>query len=195
MLNVILGGAVVWGLYKALSSERQTQHDRYQRKYRQVRRESEQHRRAIAERIQKNQAYADYRQAVAEHHAAAETGRQMYELYDCAKQTLAALIEHVDLCQQKIAELKQQRKALTGEAREQVHQMLEQQYQVSTQIRAAIVQYKTEKNQHLQELQQLNSETRRLKLYIRDQMGQPGREWFARSEMRRGIKSQACEIM
>ena len=108
---------------------------------------------------------------------------------------MAALIEHVDLCQQKIAELKQQRKALTGEAREQVHQMLEQQYQVSTQIRAAIVQYKTEKNQHLQELQQLNSETRRLKLYIRDQMGQPGREWFARSEMRRGIKSQACEIM
>ena len=77
MLNVILGGAVVWGLYKALSSERQTQHDRYQRKYRQVRRESEQHRRAIAERIQKNQAYADYRQAVAEHHASAGTGRQM----------------------------------------------------------------------------------------------------------------------
>ncbi len=185
MLQVVALGVLGVAVYALLSSERQTQHDRYQRKYRQVRRESEQHRRAIAERIQKNQAYADYRQAVAEHHAAAQTGQQVYELYDCAKQTLVALSEQADICQQMIIELKQQRKALTGEAREQVHQMLEQKYQLSQQIRVAIVQYKAEKTQHWQELQQLNSETRRLKLFIRDQMGQAGREWFARLEMRR----------
>ena len=135
--------------------------------------------------MQQRQTYLNYQQAIAEHYAAVQTGNQMFELYDCAKQTLHGLIEQKNICQRKIDQLKQQLKGLQGEAREQVHQNLEQHYQLKRQINEAIRQYEAEKSQHWLELRQLNSETHRLKLYIRDHMGQHGHDWFTRLEMRR----------
>ena len=185
MLQVLGLGLLAVGVYALLDSEKQEQHERYQRKARQVQRESEQHRRHLAQQVQHHQARLEYRQAIAAHHAAVLTGGEMFALYDCAKSTLKALQEQAALCQAQIAQLKKQRSQSKGLIREKKHQTLEQFYTIHQSIVAEIRQYQVEKNRHWQELQLLNQETRRLKFYIRDHMGSHGRAWFARLEQRK----------
>lgn len=188
MLPMIGLGLVAIGVYAFLSSEEQEQHERYQHKKRQIRRESERHRQIITQRMQETRIRRDFQQAVAEHHAAVLAGNQMYLLYHDARQVLKGLYEQNNHCQQHIVELKKQRKALMGELREQKHQELEVQYEISKQLQTAIANYKAETAEHKHELDALNHETHRLKLYIRDNMEQLGQQWYARLEARRANK-------
>lgn len=186
MLQIIAATALVGvAILYRLDAETKSQHERWERKRGQLRRESAQQRARIETALKNTAEYQQYKKHVEMHHASKQTADQAFELYASTKKVLNGLYEQLKLSGEEIAVLKQQRQDAVGVEKEQIQQALKQQRAIHTQIKEAIVGHKAEREIFLQELRALNEATAQLKQHIRLNTGKPGREWFARLEQRR----------
>jgi len=186
MLQIAIGAIVIGGLALALlDRETQNQHDKFQRKQRQLRRDTEAHRAKIQAAMQRSAAYQEYKQYIEMHYASVQTANQAFELYASAKQVLNQLYEQLKFSGEHIQQLKQQRNPLQGAEREAVHQQLQQQYLIHNELKQAAQEYKAQKASYYQDIKALNEATAALKQYIRLNTGLPGQQWHARLEQRR----------
>lgn len=185
MLPLLAGAVAVGAVLYLLDSETKSQHERWQRKSKQLSRETAAQRARIQAAIQNSAEYQEYRKYVEMHQASKQTADQAFELYKGSKTVLKGLYAQLKCSGEQIGQLKQQRQTLTGQDKVQVQEMLQQQREIHAQIKAAIETYKVESENFLQEVRALNEATAQLKQYIRFNTGKLGREWFARLEQRR----------
>lgn len=186
MLNFALGAVVIGGVVLALlDSETRQQHERFQRKESQLRRETARQRANIQAAIARNAAYQEYRQYIEMHYASVQTANQAHALYADAKHVINQLYAQLKISGEQIMQLKQQRHNLQCEERQEIHQSLQAQYQIHEEIKKSITSYKQQKEAYYQDLKKINEATAELKQYIRQHTGQMGREWYARLEQRR----------
>lgn len=186
MLQVLAATALVGAaiLYR-LDAKTKSEHERWERKRGQLRRESAQQRARIQTALKNTAEYQEYKKYIEMHHASKQTADQAFELYASTKKVLNGLYEQLKLSGKEIAVLKQKRQNAVGTEKKQLHEMLKQQRDVHAQITEAIASHKADREGFLQELRALNEATAQLKQYIRLNTGKPGREWFARLEQRR----------
>lgn len=185
MLPILAGVAIGAAVLYLLDAETQSQHDRWERKRSQVRRETAQQREKIQAALKSTAEYQEYKKYIEMHHASKQTADQAFELYASTKKVLNGLYTQLKCSGETIGQLKEQRQQAFGTEKEHIQQMLKQQREIHAQIKAAIETYKVESENFLQELRALNEATAQLKQHIRLNTGKPGREWFARLEQRR----------
>lgn len=186
MLNIIVGAVVIGGLALALlDSETRNQHDLWQRKQGQLRRETAHQRERLQHAMQHSQDYQAYKQYIEMHYASVQTANQAFSLYQSAKHVLNSLYEQLKISGEKIQHLKAQRQHQTARELHATKHLLQQQYEIHKQIKIAIEQYRNQKNEYFNEVQKLNEATAQLKQYIRFNTGKAGREWYQRLELRR----------
>ena len=185
MLPILAGVAIGAAVLYLLDAETQSQHDRWERKRSQVRRETAQQREKIQAALKSTAEYQEYKKYIEMHHASKQTADQAFELYASTKKVLNGLYTQLKCSGETIGQLKQQRQEALGTEKEQIQQMLKQQRDIHTQIKTAIDGYKAERESFLKDLRSLNEATAQLKQHIRLHTGKPGREWFARLEQRR----------
>ena len=187
MLPFALGVVVIGGLALALlDRETKNQHDKFQHKQRQFRRETENHRAKIQAAMQCSVAYQQYKQYIEMHYASVQTANQAFELYASAKHVLDQLYNQLNISGEQIMLLKQQRQQQQGtDHRETTHQSLQQQYDIHRELKLSIEAYKQQKNAYYLDIKKLNDATSELKQYIRQNTGEAGREWYARLQQRR----------
>lgn len=179
--TALIGAAILF----RLNAETKTQHERWERKGGQLRRESAQQRARIQAALKNTADYQEYKKYIEMHHASKQTADQAFELYASTKKVLDGLYEQLKFSGEKIGILKQQRQDAIGVEKEQLQQTLKQQRDIHAQIKDAIADHKAERENFLQELRALNKATAQLKQHIRLHTGKPEREWFARLEQRR----------
>lgn len=185
-MSYVLGALVIGGLALALlDRETQNQHDRWQRKHSQLRRETAQQRERLQRAMQNSQDYQEYKQYIEMHYASVLTANQAFELYQSAKHVLDSLYQQLKNSGEQIQDFKSRRQQQQGTERETTHQLLQQQYEVHKQIKEAIEGYKTQKDQYFVDVRALNEATAQLKQHIRLNTGKAGREWYQRLEQRR----------
>ena len=185
-MSYLLGAVIIGGLALALlDRETQNQHDRWQSKQSQLRRETAQQRERPQRAMQNSQDYQEYKEYIELHYASVLTANQAFDLYQSAKHVLDSLYKQLKNSGEHIQLLKEQRQKLQGNEREVTHQMLKQQYELHTQLKVAIEGYKTQKDLYLTDVRSLNEATAQLKQHIRLYTGKAGREWYQRLEQRR----------
>lgn len=186
MLHIALGAVVIGGVVLALlDNETRQQHEQFQRKESQVRRETAQQRANIQAAIARKSAYQEYRQYIEMHYASVQTANQAYELYAAAKYVIAQLHNQLKISGEKIGHLKQQRLHASGTMRQMLKQNLDLQYNIHHELKQAIEAYKQQKSLHYQEMKKLNEATAALKDYIRHRTGEAGQAWYDRLQQRR----------
>ncbi len=186
MLQLALGAVVITGVVLALlDNETKNQHERFQRKERQLRRETAQQHAKIQAAIQQSAQYQEFKQYIEMHYASVQTSRQAFELYQSAKGVLNSLYQQLKISGEKIQELKAQRKNQHGTEFQSTKLLLQQQYEIHKQIKVSIDAYKQQKDQYLVEVRSLNEATAQLKQHIHLHTGKAGREWYQRLELRR----------
>lgn len=165
--TVAVGAAVLY----LLDAETKSQHDRWERKRGQLRRETAEQRARIQAAIQNSAEYQEYKKYIEMHHASKQTADQAFELYKSTKTVLKGLYTQLKCSGEQIGQLKQQRQALTGQDKAHVQDMLQQQREIHVEIKAAIATYKADSESFLQELRALNEATAQLKQHIRYILG------------------------
>ncbi|MFW3963832.1 hypothetical protein [Acinetobacter radioresistens] len=178
---VVLGGAVL----ALLDRETRDQHERFQRKERQLRLETAEQRARIQKAMQRSAAYLEYKQYIEMHYNSVQTANQAFELYTSAKNVINQLYTQLKFSSEQIQQLKHQRNQLQRVEREVVHQQLQSQYLIHKELKQSIQDYKVQKDNYYLEIKKLNEETAQLKQYIRLNTGKMGQEWYARLEQRR----------
>ena len=178
---VVLGGAVL----ALLDRETRDQHERFQRKERQLRLETAEQRVRIQKAMQRSAAYLEYKQYIEMHYNSVQTANQAFELYTSAKNVINQLSTQLKFSGDQIQQLKHQRNQLQRVEREVVHQQLQTQYLIHKELKQSIQDYKIQKDNYYLEIKKLNEETAQLKQYIRLNTGKMGQEWYARLEQRR----------
>ena len=186
MLQLALGAVVITGVVLTLlDNETKNQHERFQRKERQLRRETAQQHAKIQAALKLNAEYQEFKQYIEMHYASVQTSRQAFELYQSAKDVLNSLYLQLKISGEKIQKLKMQRENQHGLEFQTTKQLLQQQYEIHKQIKVSIDAYKQQKDQYLTEVRSLNEATAQLKQHIRYHTGQAGLEWYKRLELRR----------
>lgn len=106
------------------------------------------------------------------------TANNCFALYDEQKKMLKMIQGRVNDLIQQIIVLKQQRDAAKGEQKAQFRQLLSALYESLDQAKSECAKIRKQKKALLSEVREINHKTRELKLYMRDNCGKKGRDWY-----------------
>ena len=186
MLNVIVGAVAIGAVvYAMLDGETQRQHNRFQRKQHQLRRESLYYREKIQEALRHSKDYQEYKHSIELHYASTQTVNQMFELYASAKHTIVELYHQLQLSGNKIQQLKAERDVATSDMLLKVREQLKLQRETHKQIKQSIADDKIQKEQYYNDLKAINQSTADFKQHLRLNTGKAGRLWYELLEQRR----------
>ena len=178
-----IGGAVAVGLvgvYAWLSSEEQSAYNDYCTSSRRVYKQSRQRQQQLRHLRKNNQLAQDYYKHIELHYQAVQTANACYEIYNQHKQILNMLYKkkkELGIC---IRNLKEQRNHATAPDKKVIINNLQIIRQYFQEVKDEIEKVKQEKEKQLQQVRQLNQATREFKLYIKDNCGKKGRDWYQR---------------
>lgn len=182
----VLGIAAVGVLaYAWLSGEEQAALNSYNSSSRRLAHE-------VTERQQQLNSYRIYSRAAQDfykhidlHHKSFLTAQHCYSLYEEQKQILRMLSSRIDGLVNQLNMLKQQRDIATGAQKAHIREQLKTVRGFLQEANAERATIKQQKDTLLFELRGINQKTRELKLYIRDNCGKKGRDWYQRGLERR----------
>ncbi|WP_201634015.1 hypothetical protein [Psychrobacter immobilis] len=176
----VLGVAAAVGVVAWLSSEEQNACAAYNASSRRLSNETAERQHQISERLANYKKNQDFYTHIELHHASHLTASALYQQYSDHKKLVAMFYDKKQQFGRHIASLKTQFHHAVGIQKEQIkiqlHQMREQFEQAKQQLKI-LHELKTEL---LYELRYLNTATREYKLYIRDNCGQKGQDWYDR---------------
>lgn len=175
VIGAVAVGALVW-----LSSEEDSARSDYQNAGRHLERETKKRRAELAS-IRKNRALAaDFYRHNELYFASVQTANACYDLYDKQKKLVKMFAQKKAMFDQQITELKKQRDTATGQQKQAIREELTKTREYFAQAKEQLAVLAEEKERLLAEVRYLNQETRELKLYMRDNCGKKGRDWYQR---------------
>ena len=182
----VLGVAAVGVLaYAWLSSEEQSAINSYHSSSRRLAREVNERQQQLSSYRRNNRAAEDFYQHIELHYNSVLTANHCYILYDEQKQILKMLNGRIDVLVQQLNMLKKQRDSADNAQKPQIREQLNTVRSFLKQANLERANIKQQKEALLFELRDINHKTRELKLYLRDNCGNKGRDWYQRSLERR----------
>lgn len=166
--------------YAWLSNEEQSAINSYHSSSRRLTREVAERQGQLNSYKQTNRATQDFYLHIELHYNSVLTVNDCYSFYDDQKKILTRLSGRIDVLMKQIIGLKQQRDKADSLLKAQI---LEQLNTLRSSLKEAKNERSIIKQQKvalLSELRDINHKTRELKLYLRDQCGQKGRDWYQR---------------
>lgn len=185
MLYVLGAAAVGVIAYAWLSSAEQSAMNSYHSSARRLSHEIEQRQGQLNSYRQASQAARDYYKHIDLHHNSVLTANEAFALYDAQKQMLTMLNQRIHGFVQQIIALKKQRDVAKGAEKAEIRQQLNVVRGFLQEAKLERANMKQQKETLLFELREINKKTRELKLYIRDNCGKKGRDWYQRGLERR----------
>lgn len=114
------------------------------------------------------------------HFASMKTASALFEQYETHKKMVAMFQNKQHSFSRCIIDLKQQRGAATGAKKRTLKLQLDEVRAHFQEAKAQLARLKQTKTELLSEIRQLNAATHDYKLYIRDNCGPKGRNWYQR---------------
>jgi len=186
----IVGGIAIgiagMALLEVLNEEAGREKRRWESKRREVERDIEYHRSNIKNHINEAQWICDFHTLCNLHYSSVKIADEAYKLLQDSKKSLHSIGNTLVQAKKQINDLYNKRK-MTSDKEEamRITQEINGLKSLRSQLFPQKDQLKNERNLFYEKVKQLNSQTRNLKLAIRDKTGSRGREWYNRLEARK----------
>ena len=185
----VIGAVAAVGIVAWLSSEEQSAYTNYHASSRRLSTETLLRQQQIAERRANYENNQDFYEHIELHHASHLTADALYKELENHKKIVAIFRAKQQSFGKCIGELKKQRDAATGAQKQAIREQLQQMREQFNEAKEQLVILAEAKEQKLLEIRQINQSTREYKLYIRDNCGQKGRDWYERGIERARLRA------
>lgn len=179
----LIGAAAVTvgvGMLTWLSGEEQSSYNSYLSAGERLASETKLRQQQMAASQARYHSEKDYYEHIELHFASMKTATALYEQYETHKKMVAMFQNKQHSFSRCIIGLKQQRKAATNIKKSVIKAQLDEVRAHFQEAKAQLARLKQEKTKLLGEIRQLNTATHDYKLYIRDNCGKKGRNWYQR---------------
>ncbi len=185
----VIGAVAAAGIVAWLSSEEQSAYTNYHASSRRLSTETLLRQQQIAERRANYEKNQDFYEHIELHHASHLTADALYKELDNHKKIVAIFRDKQHSFGACIGELKKQRDAATGAQKQAIRERLQKMREQFNEAKEQLVLLAEAKEQKLLEIRQMNQTTREYKLYIRDNCGQKGYDWYERGVERARLRA------
>ncbi len=179
----LIGAAAVTvgvSLLAWLSGEEQSAYNSYLTSSERLASETKLRQQQMAASQARYRSQKDYYKHIELHFASMKTASALYEQYETHKKMVAMFQNKQHSFSRCIINLKQQRDTAIGIKKSAIKAQLDEVRAHFQEAKAQLARLKQEKTKLLDEIRQLNAATHDYKLYIRDNCGQKGRNWYQR---------------
>lgn len=192
MLHIIAGlalvGAGIW-IYNELESESSAQRERWRSKRDEVQRSLEWHKQQIETHLADAQRSFDFKVLVDMHYSCVKVADQAYALLQDARTSLDKIGEAIVKTKEEREKLFERKKQASGEERLAIQEEINSIQSLRKKLFDDKDEIKSQRDEFLSRVKELNSKTHSLKISIRDRTGTRGREWYQRLEARKRARA------
>lgn len=176
----VVGAFIGVGVLAWLSYEEQMMCRHYNESVERFIHETKQRQQQTADILKKNALKKDYYSHLTLYRASVTASNKLYQIYDKHKQLVKIFTTHKNTLWDKICLLKEKRNQSTGNIKKQIIAELQSIYEKLHQIKDKLNLLHNEKSKLLSQIRMVNQETHQIKLYIRDNCGVEGYNWYQR---------------
>lgn len=176
----VVGAFIGVGVLAWLSYEEQMMCRHYNESVERFIHETKQRQQQTADILKKNALKKDYYSHLTLYRASVTASNKLYQIYDNHKQLVKIFTTHKNALWDKICLLKEKRNQSTGNIKKQIIAELQSIYEKLHQIKDELNLLYNEKSKLLSQIRMVNQETHQIKLYIRDNCGVKGYNWYQR---------------
>jgi len=188
-MYLVIGAIAAIGIVSWLSSEEKNTCANYQASSNRLFKETHLRRQQIAEKRAYYASEKEFYTHVDLHFSSMQTASAMYEQYENHKKIVAMFKNKQQSFGNCIGELKKQRDAASSTKKQAIRDQLKQIRQQFNETKEQLILLAEAKEDLLIEVRQLNLATREYKLYIKDNCGRKGRDWYERGLERARLRS------
>ena len=176
----VAGALIGVGVLAWLSYEEQKACCDYNESVERFNYETKQRQQQITDIYKKSALKKDYYGHLTLYRASITASNKLYQIYDKHKQLVKVFTTYRNTLWDKVCLLKEKRNQSTGSIKKQIIAELQGVYEKLYQVKDELNLLHNEKSKLLSQIRMVNQETHQIKVYIRDNFGVQGYNWYQR---------------